>query len=856
MSDPEVTPELAREHGLSDHEIALIGEILGRRPSFPELGIFSVMWSEHCSYKSSKRYLQTLPTKGPAVVQGPGENAGVVDVGDGNVCVFKIESHNHPSYVEPHGGAATGVGGILRDIFTMGARPLASLDSLRFGSLDDPHQRYLVRGVVTGIGDYGNCFGCATVGGEVTFHPRYRKNILVNAMNVGIARDDEIFLAKASGTGNPVIYVGSKTGRDGIHGASLLASTEFDEETEAKRPTVQLGDPFTEKLLLEACLEAMKTGAIVGIQDMGAAGLTCSSFEMASRSGTGIEMDLDRVPQRETNMTPTSCCSSESQERMLLVAEAGREKEILDVFAKWDLDAAIVGRVTDDGRMRVRWHGAVVVDIPVDPVAANAPVYDRPTARPADLETRRTLDLAALPAESDPSGALLQLLASPNLCSRDWVYQQYDQLVQGRRCSGRAATPRSCASPRPSAALALTTDCNPRYCALDPYLGAQHAVAEAARNVAVTGARPLRGDQLPELRQPGAARAHVGVRRGRARHGRRLPRARHADRRRQRQLLQRDRRRGRDPAHADDRHGRAARRRAPRGARRLPRPRRRRDPPGRDARRARRLRVPVGAPRPRARRAADPRPRGREAPARAPGRPAARGLLRSAHDCSDGGAAVALAECAIRAGIGVEVELPARAACAPRSASSASRPAARSSPARPADARRSSRSRANTACRPPGSAPPAASASASRPGVDVAVAEAHDVWTRTLPEALAATTGSSSTASARSAAWSASPGHPEAANLAYLGLYALQHRGQESAGIVVARRRRLPRPQGHGPGRRHLLRRTLLGEPARAAIAIGHVRYSTAGASNLRERAAVPGRHAAARRSRSRTTAT
>ncbi|MEE8314720.1 MAG: phosphoribosylformylglycinamidine synthase subunit PurL [Myxococcota bacterium] len=491
MRDPEVSAELAREHGLADDEWERILELLGRVPTYPELGIFSVMWSEHCSYKSSKRYLASLPTQAPWVLHGPGENAGVVDLGDGHAAVFKIESHNHPSYVEPHGGAATGVGGILRDIFTMGARPLASLNSLRFGGLDDPRQRYLVRGVVAGIGDYGNCFGCATVGGEVTFHPRYASNILVNAMNVGIAPVDGIFLARATGPGNPVLYVGSRTGRDGIHGASLLASSEFDEDTESMRPTVQLGDPFAEKLLLEACLEAMATGAIVGIQDMGAAGLTCSSFEMASSGGTGIEMDLDLVPQREEGMSPYELLLSESQERMLLVAEAGREVEVLDVFSKWDLEAVVVGKVTDTGRMHVRWRRDLVVDIPVDPVARSSPVYDRPVARPADLDERHKLDPTALPPETDPSGALLALLGSPNLCSREWVYEQYDQIVQSStvlRPGGDAAVLRVPGSRR---GIAVSTDCNPRYCWLDPYRGAQLALAEAARNVAVTGARPL-----------------------------------------------------------------------------------------------------------------------------------------------------------------------------------------------------------------------------------------------------------------------------------------------------------------------------------------------------------------------------
>jgi phosphoribosylformylglycinamidine synthase II len=735
MKDPEVTLELARDHGLSELEAKLVFEILGRKPTYPELGIFSVMWSEHCSYKSSKKLLHTLPTTGACVIQGPGENAGVIDIGDGNVCVFKIESHNHPSYVEPHAGAATGVGGILRDIFTMGARPLASLNSLRFGPLDDPHQRFLVRGVVSGVGSYGNCFGCATVGGEVTFHPRYRKNILVNAMNVGIARADAIFLAKAAGIGNPVIYVGSKTGRDGIHGASLLASSEFDEHTESMRPTVQLGDPFTEKLLLEACLEAMQTGAIVGIQDMGAAGLTCSSFEMASHSGTGIEMDLDRVPQRETDMTPYELLLSESQERMLLVAEAGREQEILDVFEKWDLDAAIVGRVTDDGRMRVRWRGATVVDIPVDPVAANSPVYERPRAKPADFESRQRLDLAEIPLERDPSGALLHLLGSPNLCSREWVYRQYDQLVQSStvlRPGGDAAVVRV---PETERGLALKTDCNPRFCAQDPYLGAMHAVAEAARNVAVTGARPLAATNCLNFGSPErpecmwelaeairgmseACRAldtpivsgNVSLYNETAGEGaipptptigmvglledvtRAVPAA------------------FRGAGDAVVLFGRtlpelgaseylAVRHGLERGA-----------PPALDLAAEKRLHDLLVAA-------------------------ATRGLLRSAHDCSEGGAAIALAECAIRSGVGVDAALEPLAG-RPELAlfsESATRVIASCDVGDLEALVALARAHDVPAAR-------IGTTGGERiriaPGVDVSVSEAHDVWSRTLPEAL------------------------------------------------------------------------------------------------------------------------
>ncbi|MBW2287420.1 MAG: phosphoribosylformylglycinamidine synthase subunit PurL, partial [Deltaproteobacteria bacterium] len=429
MSDevePKVDLALAHEHGLTDEEYDNILGILGRTPSFSELGIFSVMWAEHCSYKSSKRYLKKLPTEAEHVIQGPGENAGVIAIGDGLAAVFKIESHNHPSYIEPKQGAATGVGGILRDIFTMGARPIASMDSLRFGPLDDPKHQYLLHGVVDGVGGYGNPVGVATVGGETAFHDCYRGNILVNAFNLGVIDADGLFLASATGVGNPVIYAGSKTGRDGIHGASLLASAEFDESSEAKRPTVQVGDPFTEKCLIEACLELMATDAIVGIQDMGAAGLTCSSFEMASNSGTGIELDLDRVPQRETGMTPYELLLSESQERMLMVARVGQEERVREIFERWDLDFAVVGVVTDDGRMRIRWHGDTVVDIPVDPVAKSSPELDRPIAEPADLGERQKLDLASLAPEEDLAGALEALLDAPNLASKEWVYRQYD----------------------------------------------------------------------------------------------------------------------------------------------------------------------------------------------------------------------------------------------------------------------------------------------------------------------------------------------------------------------------------------------------------------------------------------------
>ena len=496
MTSTTVDLALAREHGLTDREYEQILKILGRTPSFPELGIFSVMWSEHCSYKSSKKYLKQLPTRAEHVLCGPGENAGVVAIGDGLAIAFKIESHNHPSYIEPKQGAATGVGGILRDIFTMGARPIASLNSLRFGPLEDPKHQYLLRGVIEGIGGYGNSVGVATVGGETGFHECYRGNILVNAFSLGLLDAESMFRARASGVGNPVIYVGSKTGRDGIHGASLLASAEFDGSSDAKRPTVQVGDPFTEKCLIEACLELMDTDAVVGIQDMGAAGLTCSSFEMASNSGTGIELDLDRVPQREKDMTAYELLLSESQERMLLVARAGEEGKVLEIFERWDLDAAVVGVVKDDGRMRIRQAGEIVVDIPVDPVASSSPELDRPVREPADLRERQKLDLASVAPEEEPAEALEALLDSPNLGSKAWVYRQYDQRVQGDTVIGPGGdaalvrVKRADGTPTEKG-LALAVDCNPRWCWLDPYAGTVAAVAEAARNVACTGARPL-----------------------------------------------------------------------------------------------------------------------------------------------------------------------------------------------------------------------------------------------------------------------------------------------------------------------------------------------------------------------------
>jgi len=500
----KVTAEIAAEHGLSAPEYARVQQILGRDPNRTELGIFSVMWSEHCSYKSSKVHLKRLPVRGKLVVQGPGENAGVVDIGDGLVAAFKIESHNHPSFVEPFQGATTGVGGILRDIFTMGARPIAVLDSLRFGPITVDNSapsvsaetiaknRRILDGVIRGIANYGNSFGVPTIGGEICFEPCYSQNPLVNALALGIAKKEDLFFAKARGTGNPVIYVGAKTGRDGIHGASLLASAEFTEESQQKRPNVQVGDPFVEKLLLEACLEAMTTGAVVAIQDMGAAGLTCSTTEMASRGGTGIEIDLARVPQRETGMTPYEIMLSESQERMLLVAEKGREPEVLQVFKKWGLDAVVVGEVADGGLLRVKDHGVVVAEIPAHPLAEEGPVYQRPIAKPP-----RKAELAAdwfvfAPEKKNLTDNFKRLLASPAISSKRWITEQYDTMVRTNTLAvpgaGDAAVVRIKGTKR---ALALATDGNGRWCQLNPRLGAMHAVAEAARNVACSGAKPI-----------------------------------------------------------------------------------------------------------------------------------------------------------------------------------------------------------------------------------------------------------------------------------------------------------------------------------------------------------------------------
>jgi len=486
-----MTETEAAEHGLSAAEFARICATLGRAPSFVELGVFSVMWSEHCSYKSSRAFLKTLPTRGPRVLQGPGENAGIIDIGDGLAVAFKIESHNHPSFVEPYQGAATGVGGILRDVFTMGARPIANLNSLRFGSVDHPRTRYLVSGVVAGIGGYGNCIGVPTVGGEVYFDSGYNENILVNAFTLGIVRTDGIFHARAAGVGNPVMYVGSKTGRDGIHGASLLASAEFTGETEQKRPTVQVGDPFTEKLLLEACLELMEQDAIVAIQDMGAAGLTSSSVEMAGRGGMGILLDLDRVPLRERGMSPYEMLLSESQERMLIVARRGGEEVVQRIFAKWDLDAAVIGTVTDDGLFRASFQGEEVARIPIVALTDEAPVYQRPAAPPPEVEQLQELRLEQVPLPGDYNQTLLRLLDSPNIASKAWVFAQYDYLVRSNTVVEPGSDAAVVRVKGTNKAIAMSVDCNSRYCALDPYVGAMVAVVESARNVVCAGATPI-----------------------------------------------------------------------------------------------------------------------------------------------------------------------------------------------------------------------------------------------------------------------------------------------------------------------------------------------------------------------------
>ncbi len=493
VSERVVDEAVALEHKLTREEYQHILKALGRDPSLTEIGIFGAMWSEHCSYKSSRIHLAKFPTRGPHVIQGPGENAGVIDIGDGDVAVFKMESHNHPSFIEPYQGAATGVGGILRDVFTMGARPIANLNALRFGDPSHPRTRHLVSGVVAGIGGYGNCMGIPTVGGETNFHKGYNGNILVNAMTVGIARKDGIFYSAAAGIGNPVVYVGSKTGRDGIHGA-VMASDSFEGKgTQKKRPTVQVGDPFVEKLLLEACLELMGMDAIIAIQDMGAAGLTSSSVEMASKGGVGIEIDLDLVPQREPGMSAYELMLSESQERMLMVLKPGSEAMAEAVFRKWELDFAVIGRITDTGHLVLKRHGKVEADMPVGPLVDEAPKYDRPYEITPSPEP---IDPATFPMMGDADKALLRLMACPDLASKRWIFEQYDSLVRGDTVKGPGAADAAIVRigeglEASNKALAMTTDCTPRYCLADPYEGGKQAVAEAWRNLVAVGAKPL-----------------------------------------------------------------------------------------------------------------------------------------------------------------------------------------------------------------------------------------------------------------------------------------------------------------------------------------------------------------------------
>ena len=485
-----IDAQTLEQHGIKPDEYERILAFMGREPNLTELGIFSVMWSEHCSYKSSRVHLRTLPTEGPQVLQGPGENAGAIDIGDGLAAVFKIESHNHPSFIEPYQGAATGVGGIIRDIFTMGARPIALMNSLRFGALDAPGTKRLLEGVVAGIAGYGNSIGIPTIGGEVYFEPSYSGNCLVNVFCLGIAKASDIIKGVASGVGNPVYYVGAKTGRDGIHGATM-ASAEFDEKSAEKRPAVQVGDPFMEKLLLEACLEVMKTDALVGIQDMGAAGLTCSTTEMGSRGGAGVEIDTALVPQRETGMTPYEIMLSESQERMLLVVKRGREREIEEVFEKWDLHAVHIGDVTDDGMLRVKHQGQLVAEIPNRALTDEAPVYRRPMVRPEYLDEVQRLDLNALSDAAQPNETFLRLLASGNIASKRWLYTQYDHMVQTNTVNAPGAGAGVVRIKGTDRGLAMSVDCNGRYGYLDPKAGAMLAVAEASRNVACSGATPL-----------------------------------------------------------------------------------------------------------------------------------------------------------------------------------------------------------------------------------------------------------------------------------------------------------------------------------------------------------------------------
>lgn len=486
-NDISITPEIIAAHGLKPDEYARILELVGREPTFTELGIFSAMWNEHCSYKSSKKWLRTLPTKGDCVIQGPGENAGIVDIGDGECVVFKMESHNHPSYIEPYQGAATGVGGILRDVFTMGARPVAAMNALRFGAPDHPRTRHLVSGVVSGVGGYGNAFGVPTVAGEVNFDKSYNGNILVNAFAAGIAKTNALFYSKAEGVGLPVVYLGAKTGRDGVGGATM-ASAEFDDTIGEKRPTVQVGDPFTEKCLLEACLELMASGAVIAIQDMGAAGLTCSAVEMGAKGDLGIELDLDRVPVRETNMSAYEMMLSESQERMLMILKPDLEKEAAAIFKKWGLDFAIVGKTTDDLRFRVLQHGKEVANLPIKKLGDEAPEYDRPWVKPQEASTVKLENIK----EVNLQDALLKLVGSADQSSRRWVYEQYDTLIQGNslvRPGGDAGVIR--VEGNPHKALAFSSDVTPRYCQADPFEGGKQAVAECWRNLCATGAKPL-----------------------------------------------------------------------------------------------------------------------------------------------------------------------------------------------------------------------------------------------------------------------------------------------------------------------------------------------------------------------------
>ena len=483
----EITAQIVAEHGFTPEEYERVVASMGRVPNMLELGIFSVMWSEHCSYKSSRIHLSKLPTKAPWVICGPGENAGVIDIGDGDAAIFKMESHNHPSFIEPYQGAATGVGGILRDVFTMGARPVANMNALRFGEIDAPKMRHLVKGVVAGIGGYGNCVGVPTVGGETNFHKAYNGNIIVNAMTVGVAKQDKIFYSAAAGIGNPVVYVGSKTGRDGIHGATM-ASAEFDDASEEKRPTVQVGDPFTEKLLIEACLELMASDAIVAIQDMGAAGLTSSSVEMASKGGVGLRLDLDKVPVRETHMTPYEMMLSESQERMLMVLKPGREDFAEAIFRKWELDFAVIGEVVEGGTLTLTFHGEMVGEIPLAPLADAAPKYDRPWV---PTPKQREWHLPADWYDEQPGKVFIRLMQSPDLASRRWIWEQYDHMVGAdtvQRPGGDAAVVRVHGTQK---ALAITTDCTPRYCFADPVEGGKQAVAETWRNLIAVGAKPL-----------------------------------------------------------------------------------------------------------------------------------------------------------------------------------------------------------------------------------------------------------------------------------------------------------------------------------------------------------------------------